>query len=169
MQTFKWDCLFSVLENLLLVIDVVQEKIKRRAALNKPAFQKLPLPGRNDARHEVEREDPLGAARIAIHIERHTLAQERQVKCVSLRSKLIRRQSRKGVPQSLIMRQDAARGVEHLIEKSIYTVIRKQRTCRLSFGQRGHFASGPNHELPSFVFRICPLCAGSPIQFLLEA
>ena len=54
------------LEDLLLVIDVVQEQVQRVHALAQPAFEQLPFGRRDDARHDVERDQPLGAAVLAV-------------------------------------------------------------------------------------------------------
>ena len=46
-----------VLDDLLLVIDVVDERVQRVDALLQPALDPCPLRGAHDARDEVERED----------------------------------------------------------------------------------------------------------------
>ncbi len=50
------------LEDLLVVIDVVEEAVQRRDALAQTPLHHAPLVGRDDARDEVERDQPLGAA-----------------------------------------------------------------------------------------------------------
>jgi hypothetical protein len=47
-------------ENLLVVIDVVQERVERAHALAQAAIQHLPFVRWNDARHDIERNQPLG-------------------------------------------------------------------------------------------------------------
>ncbi len=50
------------LQDLLAVVDVVDEAIQRRDALAQPPLDLAPLVGRDDARDQVERDQPLGAA-----------------------------------------------------------------------------------------------------------
>ena len=68
-----------VLENLLLVINVVQEKVQRGDALRQAAFEPFPFGGGNDARQKIEWEDFLRTRRIAIDVERHALPEKRKV------------------------------------------------------------------------------------------
>ena len=48
-------------EDLLAVVDVLDEAVERAHALRQPALDDRPLVGRQDARHEVERERPVAA------------------------------------------------------------------------------------------------------------
>ncbi len=54
------------LEDVLLVIDVVDERIECAHALLQPCLQDSPLILRNDARDDVERDQPLGVAALAV-------------------------------------------------------------------------------------------------------
>src|SRR5262245_22184805 len=51
----------TLLDDSLLVINVVEEKIERRDALRQTAFEKFPFLRRNDSRDEIERKNPLRA------------------------------------------------------------------------------------------------------------
>ena len=64
------------LQDLLLVVDVVQEEIERAHALLQAALEHLPFVRRNDARHDVERDEALGAAVLAVYRERDADAME---------------------------------------------------------------------------------------------
>ncbi len=52
------------------MIDVAEEKVQRVHVLRKSRFQAIPLMRRNDAWHEIERNEAFGAALFAIHGER---------------------------------------------------------------------------------------------------
>ncbi len=71
-------------EDRLLVIDVVQERVERLHALAQPAIEHLPLVRRNDPRHDVERNQPLGAGILAVHRERDADAMKRALGLVAL-------------------------------------------------------------------------------------
>jgi hypothetical protein len=58
------------LDDGLVVIDVVDEPIQREDALLETAFDRVPLRGRHDPRHEVEREDALGTRAVTVDVER---------------------------------------------------------------------------------------------------
>ena len=53
------------LQDLLAVVDVVEEAVQRRDPLAQPPLQLAPLVRRDDARDQVERDQPLGAASAA--------------------------------------------------------------------------------------------------------
>jgi hypothetical protein len=54
------------LDDFLVVVDVVQEAVERRDALHQALFHAGPLVGGNDARDEVERNEPLGAGAVLV-------------------------------------------------------------------------------------------------------
>ena len=58
-HVFLGDDLF--LEDALLVVDVVQEEVQRADALLQAAFQQSPFVRRDDARDQVEGENPFRA------------------------------------------------------------------------------------------------------------
>src|SRR5262249_37263725 len=59
----------TVLDDRLPVIHVVDEQIERADALVQAAFDDGPFSGRDDARHEIEGKDPLGAGAVAVDVE----------------------------------------------------------------------------------------------------
>src|ERR1035437_9513154 len=59
----------AVVEDLLLVVKVIDEQVQRVNALLETLFQPAPLDRRDNARHNVEREDLLHARLLAVHIE----------------------------------------------------------------------------------------------------
>ena len=68
----------AVLQALLVVVDVADEEIERGDPLHEPGFELLPLDGRDDPRHEIEREDALDALLLAIDGEGDALVDQAQ-------------------------------------------------------------------------------------------
>ncbi len=58
------------LQDLLVVVDVVQEEVERAHALLQTLLEDAPLVRRNDARHDVERDQALGAGILPVDGER---------------------------------------------------------------------------------------------------
>src|ERR1035437_1389827 len=56
----------AVVEDLLLVVKVIDEQVQRVNALLETLFQPAPLDRRDNARHNVEREDLLHARLLAV-------------------------------------------------------------------------------------------------------
>ena len=63
----------------VVVVDVLEKKVEREHALLEPLLDRRPFCRRNDARHQVEGEDALGALLIAVDGEGDALAQEGSV------------------------------------------------------------------------------------------
>jgi hypothetical protein len=102
-------------EDRLVVIDVMQERIERLYALPQAAVEHLPFRRRNDPRHDVERDQPLGSAVLAIDGERDAHA----MKC-ALRFFAFLRDATRGGPvqpagESLVMRPHATAREPHFI------------------------------------------------------
>ena len=53
-------------QNFLVVVDVVDEAVKRIDTLHQPLFHAGPLVGRNDARNQVKRDQALGAGAVLV-------------------------------------------------------------------------------------------------------
>ena len=68
-----------LLEDALLVVNVVQEKVQRADALGQAALQEVPFVRRDDARDQVERENLLRALAVAVDGERDALREERLI------------------------------------------------------------------------------------------
>ena len=71
--------IMPALQDLLVVVDVVDERIERAHALLEAALEPRPLVDRQDARHDVEGDQPLGAFVLAVHGERDADAMEQRV------------------------------------------------------------------------------------------
>ena len=66
-----------VVEDLLVVVDVVDEEVERLDALPQPRLDQPPLAGRDQARDQVERKDPLSPLRrVGVDGEGDPLVQE---------------------------------------------------------------------------------------------
>src|SRR5579862_1258512 len=125
----------AIFDNFLFVVDVVEEKVERGDALDESAFEKFPFLGRDDARHEVERKNAFGAARIAIDVERYALAQKREINGIAFGVKIVFSQAIESGLQLLVMAQNASIAAEHFVEKAVYMIVRQQRAGRCRFYQ----------------------------------
>jgi len=99
------------------VVDVVDEEVQRAGPLGQTALYGRPLGGGDHPRHEVERENLLGACVVAVHAEGDAQCEHR-----ALRGALPAREIRLGQPRERAQKQTAARAgtafdVEHLVEK----------------------------------------------------
>ena len=113
----------AFLHDALIVVDIVKEKIQCAQALLQSAFQMSPLVRRDDARHEVERHNPLGAFVTAIDREGDSLVQ-----ISTLRHRALALESggvhiRETPEEPLVVWTDLAIRLEHLIEKSLRFVL----------------------------------------------
>ena len=103
------------LEDRLIVIDVVQERVQRLHALAQPAVEHLPLVRGNDARNDVERNQSLGAGILAVHRERDADAMKRALGLVALLGDPGRRRPVEPAGECPVMRPDTAVGSPHFI------------------------------------------------------
>jgi len=69
----------AVLQDALLAVDVLQEKIQRHDALRQAAVDSLPFRIRNNAGNQVEGKEPLGASAVAVDRKGDALDQEGKV------------------------------------------------------------------------------------------
>ena len=114
----------AVLQNLLLVIDVVQEKVQRGDALRQAAFQNAPIPFAGMMRGTRSKgKILLRARRIAIDIERDALPQKRQVDRVAFVLEFGRIHRIEERVELAVMGPDHPLGIQHLIEKLIVAVF----------------------------------------------
>lgn len=120
-----------VLEDFLIVVDVVQEEIERRDALDQSLLDRLPLAVGNDARHQVEREDALGSLIVVVDREGDAPAHEGQVDCRLLPFVLGLVEMTEMVGDTRVVGSHGTRFVEHLVAK-IAAVV----------GLQGHGKSG---------------------------
>ena len=103
-------------KDLLVVIDVVKERVQRVDALTQAAIEHLPFVGRNDARNDVERNQALGACVFAINRKRDSDAMERTLGLFPLLSDPSRGRPGEPARESLVVRPDAApRGLHFVV------------------------------------------------------
>lgn len=68
-----------VLQDLLLVVEIVEEKIQCGDSLDQAGFELGPFLARDDPRNEIERENALGALGVVVDGKRHASAQKREI------------------------------------------------------------------------------------------
>jgi hypothetical protein len=102
-------------QDRLVVIDVAQEQVERVYALHESRFQPLPFVRGNDARHEVERNESLGARVLAVHGERDPDAMEQTLGLFALLRDPIGRRALQPVGERTVMRSHGAVARTHFV------------------------------------------------------
>ena len=105
------------LEDLLAVVDVGEEEVEGAEPLLETALDHLPLVGRHDPGHEVEREDAVGAGIVAVDREPDALREEERVRDPDPLSELGCAHRREALREQAVMRPRLAWTFEHLIEE----------------------------------------------------
>ena len=109
--------------DVLVVIDVVQKHVERAHSLLQARFELLPLSSRNDARHDVKRNQALGALRrslfllFAIDGERHADPPEHEVGFGTLELHCVGSLLRQPALELAIVRAHTIAAVVHLVER----------------------------------------------------
>ncbi len=103
------------LEDFLVVIDVVQEQVERPDPLAQAGLQRLPFGRRDDARDDVERDQPLLAGFLAIDGEGDADAVEGEVGFGPLAGDALGRRRPQPFVVAPVMGTDAAVGVDHFV------------------------------------------------------
>jgi hypothetical protein len=88
------------------VIDVGQEQVQRAYALHEARFEPAPFVRRNDPRHEIERNESLGARLLAIHGERDTDAMKKPLGLFAFLGDAVGRRALQPVGEGPVMRPD---------------------------------------------------------------
>ena len=103
------------LENFLIVIDVVQEGIQGLDPLPQARFHNAPLMRRNNARHDVERDQALLAGLFAIHGKGNADAVKGEIGFLTLARNHIRRSGIQPITKALVTRSHGTGGVKHFV------------------------------------------------------
>jgi len=128
----------AVFHDALFVIDVMEKQIQGRNALHQAMFHALPFPCRDDARDQIKGEDPFSAARIAIHVKRDALTQEREVHGAALGLQILRYDLGERFAKLGVMRQRPIFSAEHFVKKASRRVRDKAQSRRFRFSQPVH-------------------------------
>jgi len=83
---------YTVLNDLLVVVEVVQKQVQRGYPLSQSAFDMSPFPLRNDARNQIEGKDPFRAGIVAIDGKGNSLSEKRGVDCRAFVFKFLHRE-----------------------------------------------------------------------------
>jgi len=108
-----------VLQNFLIVVNVVNKLVERVDALLEAALDPIPLLGADDARNQVEGENPLRARRISINVESNAHLQEQRFRGALAPQKLAVFQRLDGLEQQASLRPRFAFSVKYLIIKTL--------------------------------------------------
>ena len=105
----------AAVEDPLVVVDVVEERVERPDALEQPALQHGPFVGADDPRDQVERDQPFGAGGLARDGERDAQPVERALGLVALLGDPRRRRPRQPVGNAAVMRPDRSVRSGHFV------------------------------------------------------
>jgi len=119
----------------------MKEQVQRGDALDEALFQHFPFFGGNDARQQIKRENLLSARRIAINVERDSLAQKSDIDRLAFYFELPGRELLKQLPETRVMTPHVALRIEHFVEKSVVLVTLERPLCRLRFSHRAYFST----------------------------
>ena len=117
----------ALLDDPLLVVDVLKEEIEREHALLQPGLDLHPFRVRNDARHQVERENALGALLVAVDGEGDALAQEGGVHRAAALLEFVALQIVETLKERGVMGPDLPGRDKHLVEEIAGLVGVEQR------------------------------------------
>ncbi len=115
-----------VAQNPLRAVNILQKQVQRQNALGQPRFEPRPLRVRENARHEVEREQTLRAPAVAIHGESDALQEKREIGQLPPVFIIDWRQIANPLHYLLIVRTRNSRGLEHLVVISAEVVPLQQ-------------------------------------------
>jgi hypothetical protein len=118
----------TVLDDLLLVINIVQEEVQGRNPLHQPALQEFPFLGRDDARHQIKGKNPLRPLRVAIDVEGDALAQEGQIDRMPFVGELLGAERLKQSAEMPVMGTDFTALIEHFVEEFVAAIISQHQS-----------------------------------------
>ena len=105
------------LQDVLIVVDVVQERVQRRDALCETFGDFLPLFAGNHMRHDVKRDQALGTGGFAIHSEGDADAVKHQIGGLAVLRDFLWRRVFQPIGKSGVLRTHAAIRSIHLVVK----------------------------------------------------
>ncbi len=101
--------------DVLVVVNVVQKAVERLHPLLEPALEQAPFASRNDARHDVEGDQPFGAGVLAVDGKSDADAVEGALGFLALLGDLVGRGALEPVRKTLVVRPQPAVGGAHFI------------------------------------------------------
>ena len=112
----------------------------------RPRSIHVPFGGRDDPRDDVERNDPLGAGAVAVHVERDAQVQQRALGRLLPAQQLAVRQRLDQLDQRPGGRPGLAAGLEHLVEEAAGLILLESHGApvRQSCGSR---SSGSRYRM----------------------
>ena len=105
----------AVAQDFPLPVHVADERVERQNPLPKPALDRRKIGLRDHARHDVEREDALGAPLRAVHVERDPTLEEIALGDPLLLSEILGREPREHFGERRCPRTRLVRAGEHLV------------------------------------------------------
>ncbi len=134
-----------VLQDLLVAVDIADKKVQSRDALDQPGLDLLPFISGNDARNEIEGENPFGSLVVIVDGERHAPAKEGQFHGGPPVLKILRRLLQESPGQKPVMRADVGPvSGEHFIEER-FGFVRGRQDAHKFLRKRVRLAVSKSH------------------------
>ena len=128
----------AFLQDPPVVIDVLEEQVERRQALDETALDRFPLARRDDARQQVVGKDPLCALIVSVDREGHALMEERAVGILLPPPQLGWRELEQALVQRVVGRARHAGSLEHFVITLIEQVVSEEACLNAHGAIRGH-------------------------------
>ena len=105
------------LENGARSVDILEEQVERARALRQAGLEPAPFGARDETRHDVERDEPLGGVLVAVDAEGDADAPEHVFGLGAARGQQFGRRLLKPASDLAIERPRLAGGNAHLVER----------------------------------------------------
>ena len=126
----------AVAQNVLRMVNVVQKQIERGDALHQPALDQFPFLRRNDARNEIERENPFRSLVVVVDGEGNALAEKRGGGQGAFALEFFALHFREALEQFAVMGPRHAGAGKHFVEKFSDFVIGEKVAHEFSLAAR---------------------------------
>ena len=150
--------------DFLAVVDVVEERVERHHALLDAERQPAPFGARDDARDDVERNQPLGGLRVAVDGERNARLAEHAFRVVGLLGEARGILRVEPLLQARVGRPYHVAGLQHFIEWLHRSFLHRSFSPALRMPDRRNECFARN--VPCAIPRYPPFCAapGTPAR-----
>ena len=113
----------AIAHDFLVVVQIVDQHVQRGDPLLEPALERLPFIAADDPRDDVERNDPLEPAAIAVDVERNSELHHRPVGRVLSAGEVFRQHAADALAERLAIGRGQPFVVEHFIVEAVRRVL----------------------------------------------
>ena len=147
----------AVADDPLLVVQVVDQHVERGDPLPQAALQHLPFVAADDPRHDVERNDPLAALPVAVHVERDAELHHRPVGRPLTADQVVRRDAADAMKERLAIGPRLAGLIEHFVVELVGLVLEEPRFEGIGRGRVARqLRPGTGHQRRLLILHVDP-------------